>query len=204
MDAPRATGIVLAGGSSERFGRDKLAEPVDGEPMLHRAIRALAPLCDEVLVSVPFDGPAPQTPSDVSVVLVRDQRPDEGPLIGLWSTLRQVRAPLALVVAGDMPFLERGVLELLLTEAAAHPEASVVGLDDGKAVLPLPCALRPTILDELTRITAGGERRLRALVSEFPVVAVPLSSWIRLDPAGGSMRDVDRPEDIDLPPNRKN
>lgn len=190
------TGIVLAGGSSERFGRDKLAEPVDGQPMLHRAIRALAPLCDEVLVSVPFDGPAPQTPEDVPTVVVRDQRPDEGPLIGLWSALRQVESPLALVVAGDMPFLERTVLQLLVTEAAVHPEASVVGLNDGKAVRPLPCALRPTILDELTRITAGGERRLRALVWEFPVAAVPRDSWIRLDPAGGSLKDVDEPADV--------
>jgi molybdopterin-guanine dinucleotide biosynthesis protein A len=38
---------VLAGGRSTRFGRDKLLEPLDGEPLLWRSIRALAGVCDE-------------------------------------------------------------------------------------------------------------------------------------------------------------
>ena len=38
---PTATGIVLAGGRSSRFGGDKLAAPIDGEPLLWRPIRAL-------------------------------------------------------------------------------------------------------------------------------------------------------------------
>ncbi|MGH2474787.1 MAG: NTP transferase domain-containing protein, partial [Candidatus Limnocylindrales bacterium] len=32
--APRIGAIVLAGGRSSRFGRDKLAEPMDGRPLL--------------------------------------------------------------------------------------------------------------------------------------------------------------------------
>ena len=70
------TGIVLAGGRSARFGRDKLAEPIDGVPMLHRVVRTLASQCDETIVSVPFDGPVPDTPEDVAVVLVRDGHAD--------------------------------------------------------------------------------------------------------------------------------
>lgn len=51
-DAPRMSGptsvsvsaIVLAGGRSSRFGRDKLAEPIAGEPLLNRTIAALGPV----------------------------------------------------------------------------------------------------------------------------------------------------------------
>ena len=190
------TGIVLAGGHAERFGRDKLAERVNGVPMLHRATRSLARLCDEVLVSVPFDGPAPVTPEDVAVVLVRDQRPDQGPLVGLWSALAQVSTPLVLVAGGDMPFLSHEVLDRLVEEASAHPEATVVALADGDVVRPLPCALRAETLERLTELTASGERRLRALVREFAVRAIPEPVWRALDPDGGSLRDVDRPEDL--------
>ena len=34
MTEPTVTGLVLAGGRSSRFGRDKLAEPIDGRPLL--------------------------------------------------------------------------------------------------------------------------------------------------------------------------
>ena len=39
---PAVSAIVLAGGASTRFGRDKLAEPVDGRPLLHHAAEAVA------------------------------------------------------------------------------------------------------------------------------------------------------------------
>ena len=44
MTEPTVTGLVLAGGRSSRFGRDKLAEPIDGRPLLWHAIDAVRPL----------------------------------------------------------------------------------------------------------------------------------------------------------------
>jgi molybdopterin-guanine dinucleotide biosynthesis protein A len=164
--------------------------------MLHRAIHAVAPLCHEILVSVPFDGDAPTTPEDVATVLVRDQRPDEGPLVGLWTALGEASHPIALVVAGDMPFMNTGALDLLVA-ALEDPSVSVSGLADGETVRPLPCAMRVAGRDTLQDLVAAGERRLRTLVWEFPLVAVPEEAWRALDPSGGSLRDIDRPEDLD-------
>ena len=189
------TGIILAGGTSRRFGRNKLEEPIEGEPMLHRAIHSVAPLCHEILVSVPFDGDAPSTPEDVAVVLVRDQRPDEGPLIGLWTTLREASLPSALVVGGDMPFLNTEVLRIL-TEELEERSAPVVALQDGEVVRPLPCAMRVSAREELQRLVAGGERRLRALVERFPLASVAEERWRISDPSGGTLTDVDRPTDL--------
>jgi molybdopterin-guanine dinucleotide biosynthesis protein A len=163
--------------------------------MLHRAIHSLAPLCAEILVSVPFCGETPSTPADVSTVSVRDQRPDEGPLIGLWTTLREASEPIALVVAGDMPFMRTAVLALVV-EALENSEASVACLADAEAPRPLPCAFRVGEREKLQGLIAAGERRLRALISEFPLVVVPQERWRALDPAGGSLRDIDRPVDL--------
>ena len=188
--------MVLAGGRSERFGWDKLAEPVEGVPMLHHAIRAVAPFCDEMVVSVAFEGKAPPMPEDVAVVLVRDRVPDEGPLAGLCTALGLVSTPLALVAAGDMPRLSSAVLGLMLREAVSHPDAQVVALRDGEKVRPLPCVVRAEAAPHLDELVASGERRLRALVQEFPLAVVAESEWRALDPAGGSLQDVDRPEDL--------
>ena len=46
---PSVSGIVLAGGRSARFGRDKLAESIDGRPLLHLAAEAVATVATDVI-----------------------------------------------------------------------------------------------------------------------------------------------------------
>jgi molybdopterin-guanine dinucleotide biosynthesis protein A len=43
-DAVPISVAILAGGRSSRFGRDKLAEPIDGQPLLSRVIDAVRPI----------------------------------------------------------------------------------------------------------------------------------------------------------------
>ena len=84
MTEPTVTGLVLAGGRSSRFGRNKLAEPIDGRPLLWHAIDAVRPLVDEVLVVAAPDS-EPILPPDVRIV--RDRVAFEGPLTGLLAGL---------------------------------------------------------------------------------------------------------------------
>ena len=60
-----ATAIVLAGGRSSRSGSDKLTVDLGGEPLLHRAIRAVAGICSEAVV-----GPSTGLSTDL---LARDE-----------------------------------------------------------------------------------------------------------------------------------
>ena len=46
-EVKRIGAIVLAGGRSSRFGRDKLAESIDGRPLLDRAVEAVGVTCTE-------------------------------------------------------------------------------------------------------------------------------------------------------------
>ena len=50
LEPTAVTGVVLAGGRSTRFGRDKLAEPYRGMPMLQHAVLRLGEVCSEVIV----------------------------------------------------------------------------------------------------------------------------------------------------------
>ena len=74
-----ATGIVLAGGRSTRFGSDKLAALVDGVPLLHHPVLRLAEVCREVLVVVAPGAPDPALPLAAPVRLVRDATEGRGP-----------------------------------------------------------------------------------------------------------------------------
>jgi molybdopterin-guanine dinucleotide biosynthesis protein A len=46
------------------------------------------------------------------------------------------------------------------------------------------------------RLLADGERRLRALLEQLDVEVIAPSVWKPADPAGGTLRDVDVPDDL--------
>src|SRR6185295_17094217 len=98
--------IVLAGGRSRRFGRDKLVEPLDGRPLVQHAIDAVRPIATEIIV-VAAPGASPAVPGDVR--LVNDAVAFEGPLAGLIGGLAAARSPTVVLVGGDMPSLSAAV-----------------------------------------------------------------------------------------------
>ena len=189
----RVAAIVLAGGRSSRFGRDKLVEPIDGRQMLDHAIDAVGAVATEIVVVGPRTGPSIARPE---ITAVRDELPFEGPLAGLAAGLHALDPAVerVLVVGGDMPTMVPAVLERLIA-ALERREASVLADDDGPR--PLPMATRRSVASPAAdRLIASGERRLRALLQALDVDVVPPSTWRPLDPTGQTLRDVDVPDDL--------
>ncbi len=185
--------IVLAGGRSARFGRDKLAEPLDGRPLLDHVIGAARHLSGEVLIVV-TPGSHPLVPDGVRVV--EDQRAFEGPLAGVAAGLAATDADIVVVLAGDMPAVRTGVLTRLVdTMTAAGAGAAVLAVGDDRP--PLPMAVRRSVAANLaTSLLADGQRRLRALPEGLAAAVVPERDWRHDDPDGASLLDIDTPSDL--------
>lgn len=201
MTTPRdhISAIVLAGGRSSRFGRDKLAEPVGGTVLLHRAIAAIRPLASEVLV-VTAPGTDPDLPDEAR--LVRDAVAFEGPLSGLVTGLEGAREPVAIVVGGDSPSLVGAVLASML-ERLDEPGVQAVVLEHEDRSRPLPMVVRrEPALVHARDLFESGERRLRAVLDRLEVDVIPELVWRELDPEAATLRDIDTPEDLDASPAR--
>lgn len=187
------TAIVLAGGRSSRFGRDKLAEPVAGRPLLEHAINAVRPFATEILV-VSSPGSSPAVAGDVRVV--HDPSPFEGPLMGLAVGLDRAQEATVLVTAGDIPGLVPGVVELLLGSLAA-PGWEVAVLAQGDWPAPFPMAVRRDVARmTIARLIESGERRLFPLIDALAGTVIAESVWRALDPEGRSIHDIDTPADL--------
>jgi molybdopterin-guanine dinucleotide biosynthesis protein A len=191
-----ATGIVLAGGGSRRFGSDKLAVAVEGIPLLHHPILRLAEVCREVIVVLAPGAEEPSTPLAAPVRLVRDASEGQGPLIGVLAGLSDVGTEWALVAGGDMPTLQTSVLLEMLTVAGQAGVDAVV-LQDGDRFRPLPLVLRSRPAREAAHaLVHTGERRLRALADALRTAVIDEPTWLALDPRRATLRDIDEPGDL--------
>lgn len=190
--------IVLAGGRSRRFGSDKLQVEIDGRSLLAHAVEAVAHVAAEVLVVV---GPGDERglPAvDRPVRRVFDREPGGGPLVGLLAGLEAAAEPIVVVAGGDMPTLAPDVLGLMVRtiSAADHTIGAVVLVARGRTE-PLPAVLRTgAATDVVGRLLADGERSLQSLFVRLPTRALEERAWRALDPAGATVRDVDRPSDL--------
>lgn len=193
MSQPDVSVIVLAGGRSRRFGRDKLVEPIGGRTLLEHAIAAVGPLAHEtIVVGAPDES---RTVPD-GVILVRDPSSFEGPLVGLLTGLGQAREAVALVVGGDMPTMVPSVLGALI-DLLDDPTIDAVVLESRGERQPLPVALRTDpARTAATTLVAEGERRLGALIESLATAIIDEPTWRELDPDGRTLRDVDTPADL--------
>jgi molybdopterin-guanine dinucleotide biosynthesis protein A len=194
VTARRVTGLVLAGGRSSRFGRDKLAERIDGRTLLDSAIEGVTPASTEILVVAAPDS-APDLPAGAR--LVHDPVSFEGPLAGVAAGLRAARESIVLIVGGDMPTLVGAVIDSMLM-ALDTPGVDAVVLEHEGRARPLPMALRrETAITAANRLLADDERRLRALIETLETAVIPETTWRALDPYGMTVRDIDTPADLD-------
>lgn len=188
---------MLAGGRSTRFGSDKLRAEYRGVPLLHHAVVRLAEVSEEVVVVLSPDGPEPTMPAGVIVRFTRDTTDGEGPLAGLHAGLMASRTELVVVAGGDMPDLQPPVLQEML-RLAREEEADAVVLADGDRVRPLPCVLRMLeAMDAAHALLHLGGRRLRSMLDALHPIVIAETTWTVLDPARGSLFDVDERSDLD-------
>ena len=122
------TAVVVAGGRSTRFGdRDKVVADLAGVPMIRRVADRLARVCDAVVLNCRADqrDAIAAAVEDLSVpyTFAIDPDPDHGPVAGIRTGLRVVESEFAVVVAGDMPFVDPAFVGYLFERVDDHDAA---------------------------------------------------------------------------------
>jgi len=136
-------GFVLAGGKSSRMGTDKAFLKFGGEAFIQRAVNALSSTCNErVKIVINEAQRAKFEKSFPSFEYVFDIFPERGALGGIHAALENSESAWAMILACDLPFVTKDLLEALAEIALNSPEntaAVVPEQSDGK-IQPL-CAV---------------------------------------------------------------
>lgn len=142
------------------MGSDKARLEFGGATLLERALAALRPVCDEVLLAA---GATPRY-AELGVRIVLDRGPDLGPLAGLEAALEAAGFERVVVLAVDMPCVPSGLLASML-ERAEREDCDALLLASEEGVEPL-CGVYHTRVAAAARAALDdGERRMTALFS---------------------------------------
>ncbi len=145
-DRLAATGVLLVGGASSRFGSPKALAAFRGETLAERAWRTLGEVFEEVIAvgkeEDTFDLPFP---------VLDDAAEEHAPVFGVLAGLRAASHPVSVVLPVDCPLVTGETLRRL-AEKRAVPQTG-----------PLPGAYAKELLPALERRVAEGELSLRGV-----------------------------------------
>lgn len=175
MLRPRAGAVVLAGGDSRRMGRDKALLPIGGRPMIALIVDQLKALFEEIVISA-------DPPNDygfLDLPVIPDQRPGQGPLMGIASSLPRMTHDLNFVTACDIPRIDLSFVNRLIKMADGYD--LVLPCVESHLYEPLFAVYRKSVVPAAARILEGGGRSILELLDRVKVnlVTIPDRSWTR-------------------------
>ena len=190
MTDPILRGLVLAGGQSSRMGSDKAALRVGGRTLLARSVELLQPLTMSVHVAVRAEQADEQVRRKFALLF--DVGPAQGPAAALVAAWMHDPDAAWLVLACDMPALERSALEALVT--GRDPSRGATAWRSPEDDLPEPlCAIwEPATL---ARLAAAVRQAGNGVVSPRAILAA--ADPLLLDPARpAALNSVNTPADL--------
>lgn len=188
--------LILAGGRSERFGRNKALYEVNGRPLLSYLVERVSSLSKRLIISVKSD---PEIYSRLfpGAEIILDEYDVYAPIIGLLSSLAEVKTSYVAVLPCDSPLVNPELIALLLRKARGRGGAVPIW-EDGR-VEPLLAVyktdeLRKSVTDCLKR----SDLRVRCALESMDIVYVPMHEIKEVDPELRSFLNINTPKELEI------
>jgi len=187
----KVTGVIQAGGRSERMGgRPKALIELGGRPIIERVLAALAPTFDDVLVVTN----TPELYAYLGLPMVGDVYPDHGSLGGIYSGLKAAAGQAAFTVACDMPFLHPDVVKLVASRAG---EGDVVIPRVGVQFETMHAAYDKTCLPYIAERLAAGRLKIVDFFARVRVVEIAEADVARYRDPRVAFMNVNTPDELE-------
>jgi molybdopterin-guanine dinucleotide biosynthesis protein A len=184
------TGIVLAGGASQRMGRNKAFLKLGDHALIEVVIECMAQVCAEVLIVAGDVRPY----ASLGAPVIADRFRGMGALGGLHAGLEAATHELALVVGCDMPFLNLDLLRAFAGWAEGF-DLAILRYGEQAYVEPLHAAYRRSCLPAIEAVIRANRRRIISFFPQVRVRYVTLEDVAPFDPQLRSFRNVNTPEE---------
>ena len=195
--------VVLAGGRGRRMGMvEKALLEFEGKTIIERLLESLFRVVDEVILSVRDSAQKEKFRPVLEKFPAREIRfcfdtlEDAGPLEGIRAGLLESRSEYSFVCAGDMPFVNFRVVDLLFEKASGH-DAALPRWEDRKFE-PLHAVYSRKLIPEIEKAFEKGRCSVLTPVFEMQdVVFVEISEIKELDPELRTFANINTVEDME-------
>ncbi|MDD3717909.1 MAG: molybdenum cofactor guanylyltransferase [Actinomycetota bacterium] len=185
---------VLAGGQGKRLGMDKATLQIGACSLLDKILATLRGMFPLILLVVQEAGSPLAAREDDEVKVVADVIPGKGPLVGIYTALRNSPAPYVFVMACDMPYPSR---ELICRMLSMAPGADAVVPKRGEYIEPLFAVYRRDIADSIQARIEEGRLKIHELIEELDVRYLEEDEIAACDPGFRSFFNINTPEDLE-------
>jgi len=179
MESVSRTGLILLGGMATRAGgRAKYLFEYLDETFLHRQIRVLSSVTDEIILSCRDEDQASEVTTLFPYPCVIDKEKGAGPVEGIKSSIPRIRGDLVIVVACDMPLISAAVIEALFDQIGGA-DVAIPGWENGQ-IEPLHAVYRREALERF--FLDHTARKIRDITDHLSRRIVPISEIRKIDP----------------------
>lgn len=177
---PPLYGLVLAGGRSTRMGTDKAMLRYHGAPHCEHLYTLLKQVCPSTYVSLRNDQPTQTQPG---MPVIHDEDRYRGPFNGLLSAHRAYPTVAWLVVAVDLPLIDRMSLQRLITHRQTDQVATALATRASGLPEPLCAIWEPTGLQRAEAWLASQEKTCprKFLIREKAPLCFPESDQVLMN-----------------------
>lgn len=187
--APQATGIILAGGKNTRMGENKAFIRVEGRRIIDRTAELFHQLFGKVILVTN----QPLSYAHLDLEIVADLIPESSALIGIYTGLFYASTTYGFVAACDMPFLNRKVIEYMVSLQSGY-DVVIPRLEDGYH--PVHALYARRCLPLIERLIRSGTFKITAFFNRVRVREVTPREIGAQDPSLKAVLNINTPDDL--------
>jgi molybdopterin-guanine dinucleotide biosynthesis protein A len=190
------SGIILAGGKSQRMGEDKAFIKIAEKPIIETIIDLFHKVFKETLIVTNRK----DSYLYLKVGVYEDIFPEQGALGGLYTGLFRSNSFNSFVAACDMPFLNKRVINYVCQQADGY-DVVVPRTEDG--FQPLHALYSKRCLGPIETILMEKKTRIVDLYPLVRVRVVDFREFVSVDPEMQSFVNINTPEELNRLKNKK-
>ena len=183
------SGVILAGGKSRRYGKNKALVDIDGIPLIQRVLGVMKSLFPAVILITN----TPETYAFLDIPMYEDRIKGLGPLGGIFTALGVIPETAGFFVACDMPFLNR---DLIRYQVAVRRDFDVVAPNLSGMFETLHALYTRACLPEIEKLIQAGTYQTIQLFQKVSVRYVNENEVRKFDPELRSFSNINRPEEL--------
>lgn len=181
---------IQAGGKSSRMGTDKSFVLLDGRPMIELVRDKVTGLGDELILITN----RPDDYAYLGLPMFSDVFPDQGSLGGIYTAVYAATHPHTLVVACDMPWLNRDLLQYMIN---LRHEADVIVPRWEKYPEPLHAIYSKNCLAPMSDNIQAGELKITRFFGKVTTRFVEREEIEQFDKHGRSFANINTPQELE-------